>query len=93
MRWTNPIWIWIGGIAVAVLAVVFVVFAVRQHEAWSRNCREVLHGAVQTQTWSGYGYGYHTDSSGNMVYGYYSTSTTVCRLVSGPNAGVIIDTE
>lgn len=80
----------LGGVVIA-LAIVAIVYAYRAHEGWKQNCVHALHGVVQTQTWSGYGY--HTDPSGKMVYGYYSTSTTVCRLTTGPNAGTIVDTE
>jgi hypothetical protein len=65
--------------------------AVRADDRWQARCRDAYHGAVQTQTWSGYGF--HTNYQGKMVYGYYSTSSTVCRLTSGPNAGVVVDTE
>lgn len=83
----------VAGVVLGVaLLGLLVVAAVMHDQAWQDHCRDELHGAVQTQTWSGYGF--HTSTStGKMVYGYYSTSTTVCRLTSGPNAGVVIDTE
>lgn len=90
-REANPI------AAVAIVAVVcaliiaFGWWAYTEDQKWQRHCTGELHGSVQTQHWSGYGF--HTGSSGKMVYGYYSTSTTVCRLTSGPNAGAIVDTE
>jgi hypothetical protein len=94
-RDANPIWrhAIVGFIAalVALAVAIGISEIIKADHRWQANCREVLHGAVQTQTWSGYGY--HTGSSGQMVYGHYSTSTTVCRLTSGPNAGVIVDTE
>lgn len=80
----------LGAVIVAGL-VWALVLGFQADQRWQAHCRDTLHGAVQTQTWSGYGY--HTGSSGKMVYGYYSTQTTVCRLTSGPNAGAVIDTE
>ena len=84
--------IWKGLVVGAIIAgLVWGAFALYQmDQRWKSKCREVYHGVVQEQTWSGYGY--HI-VNGKMIYGYYSTTTTVCRLVSGPNAGVVIDTE
>lgn len=95
-REANPIWRYLLygaiGMTVAVLVAWGAMEIVKADHRWQERCRNVYHGAVQTQTWSGYGF--HTDvATGKMVYGYYSTSTTVCRLVSGPNAGAIVDTE